>query len=108
VVDDDDRVLGEALPVDQPLVRLGPAQIVERGQAQTDEELFLIPGAKTEQGAVETGESKIPEPKQAEQPFHLFTFNQQMQNKKFVQIVIWVVVISMVLGLGITVFVLLS
>jgi len=31
-----------------------------------------------------------------------------MQNKKFVQIVIWVVVISMVLGLGITVFVLLS
>jgi hypothetical protein len=31
-----------------------------------------------------------------------------MQNKQFVRIVIWVVVISMVLGLGITVFALLS
>lgn len=31
-----------------------------------------------------------------------------MQNKRFVRIVIWVVVISMVLGLGFTVFALLS
>jgi hypothetical protein len=31
-----------------------------------------------------------------------------MQNKRFVRIVIWVVVISMVLGLGVTVFALLS
>jgi hypothetical protein len=31
-----------------------------------------------------------------------------MQNKQFVKIVVWVVVVSMVLGLGITVFVLLS
>jgi hypothetical protein len=31
-----------------------------------------------------------------------------MQNKQFVRIVIWVVVISMVLGLGVTVFALLS
>jgi hypothetical protein len=31
-----------------------------------------------------------------------------MQNKQFVRIVIWVVVISMVLGLGFTVFALLS
>jgi hypothetical protein len=31
-----------------------------------------------------------------------------MQNKQFVRIVIWVVVISMVLGLGITVFALFS
>jgi hypothetical protein len=31
-----------------------------------------------------------------------------MQNKQFVKIVIWVVVISMVLGLGVTVFALLS
>ncbi len=31
-----------------------------------------------------------------------------MQNKQFVKVVIWIVVISMVLGLGVTVFVLLS
>jgi hypothetical protein len=31
-----------------------------------------------------------------------------MQNKQFVRIVVWVVVISMVLGLGVTVFALLS
>jgi len=31
-----------------------------------------------------------------------------MQNKKFVRIVIWVVVVSMVIGLGFTVFALLS
>jgi hypothetical protein len=31
-----------------------------------------------------------------------------MQNKQFVRIVVWVVVISMILGLGITVFALLS
>jgi hypothetical protein len=31
-----------------------------------------------------------------------------MQNKQFVKVVIWVVVISMVLGLGVTVFALLS
>jgi len=31
-----------------------------------------------------------------------------MQNKQFVKVVIWVVVISMVLGLGVTVFTLLS
>jgi hypothetical protein len=31
-----------------------------------------------------------------------------MQNKQFVRVVIWVVVISMVLGLGVTVFALLS
>jgi hypothetical protein len=31
-----------------------------------------------------------------------------MQNKQFVRIVIWIVVISMVLGLGVTVFALLS
>jgi hypothetical protein len=31
-----------------------------------------------------------------------------MQNNQFVRIVIWVVVISMVLGLGVTVFALLS
>jgi hypothetical protein len=31
-----------------------------------------------------------------------------MQNKQFVKIVVWVVVVSMILGLGITVFVLLS
>ena len=33
---------------------------------------------------------------------------QHMQNKQFVRIVVWVVVISMVLGLGVTVFALLS
>jgi hypothetical protein len=31
-----------------------------------------------------------------------------MQNKQFVRIVVWVVVISMVIGLGFTVFALLS
>jgi hypothetical protein len=31
-----------------------------------------------------------------------------MQNKQFVKVVIWIVVISMVLGLGVTVFALLS
>jgi hypothetical protein len=31
-----------------------------------------------------------------------------MQNKQFVRVVVWVVVISMVLGLGVTVFALLS
>jgi len=31
-----------------------------------------------------------------------------MQNKQFVKVVIWLVVISMVLGLGVTVFALLS
>jgi hypothetical protein len=31
-----------------------------------------------------------------------------MQNKQFVRVVIWIVVISMVLGLGVTVFALLS
>jgi hypothetical protein len=31
-----------------------------------------------------------------------------MQNKQFVKVVIWVVVVSMVLGLGVTVFALLS
>jgi hypothetical protein len=31
-----------------------------------------------------------------------------MQNKQFVKVVIWVVVVSMVLGLGFTVFALLS
>jgi hypothetical protein len=31
-----------------------------------------------------------------------------MQNKQFVRIVIWIVVVSMVLGLGVTVFALLS
>jgi hypothetical protein len=31
-----------------------------------------------------------------------------MQNKQFVKVVIWIVVVSMVLGLGVTVFALLS
>jgi hypothetical protein len=31
-----------------------------------------------------------------------------MQNRQFVKVVIWIVVISMVLGLGVTVFALLS
>ncbi len=106
-MDVDGGAFGDGAAVDQTFAGLRPAEILIGGETETQIELTLVTGAEPDQCAIDALDADVADPEPAEDGAHLFTFNT-MQNKRFVRIVIWIVVVSMVIGLGFTVFALLS
>jgi hypothetical protein len=110
VVNHDRRSLTDSSPIEKPFARCGATEERERGETETHVEVALIPGAKAAQSPAEPDCSPALRSGQPiNQTFHLSTVlllgnhSTTMQNKKLVQIIIWVIVLSMVLGLVVSV-----
>lgn len=108
VVDDEGGALGDVLAVEEAFAGLAPAQVGKGGQSEAGVELSLVALAQPAQGALDAVGAKVPDPEEAKEKPHVSTvaavhhIQLRMQNRKLVQIIIWVVVISMVLALVIS------
>ena len=115
MVDDDGRAVGDRLAKEESFAGCSATQKRERGEPQPEIEVPALAGAKTSQRALprrrgHVGGSHDSLGQTSHSRFHLSTVvpsspdhSNRMQNKKLVRAVIWVIVISMVLALGVSV-----
>ncbi len=112
MVDDQRRALVDGPPIDQLLSGLGALQVGDGAQCQPEIEFSLITVPETGEGAgvaLLAGITDTPYPidQLLREPCHVSTVarsqphSNSMQNKKLVQIVIWVVVVGMVLSMAV-------